>query len=129
MKPYGMIHFEVRFIGWGWWRPRSLDILSDDFFTLLQQLELKFWEKEVHFFSFSVKLGELSFKIPIDKHICPYFYESNFRRNPSFIYSSLLYKLNIFLLCEMYTNLFINIVSSILMLRTNKFDSSSNSNL
>lgn len=52
MKPYGMIHFEVRFIGWGWWRPRSLDTLSDDFFTLLQQLELKFWEKEVHFFLF-----------------------------------------------------------------------------
>lgn len=112
MKPYGMIHFEVRFIGWGWWRPRSLDILSDDFFTLLQQLELKFWEKEAHFFSFSVKLSDLSFKIPIDRHICRYFYESNFRRNPSFIYSSLLYKLNIFLLCEMYTNLFINIVSS-----------------
>lgn len=52
MKPYEMIHFEVRFIGWGWWRLRSLDILSDDFFTLLQQLELKFWEKEVHFFLF-----------------------------------------------------------------------------
>lgn len=27
VKPYGMIHFEVRSIGWGWWRPRSVDIL------------------------------------------------------------------------------------------------------
>lgn len=54
VKPYGMIHFEVRFIMSGDDGGHVQLIFSVIIFVfhLLEQLKLKFWKKEIYFFLF-----------------------------------------------------------------------------